>query len=161
MLGYKDFIKFFGHSLSDSNFQYFLHSTKLEFGEYDIFNNFMLGKNGEIDLGFKNNEAVIDEDDYVVYEHGNPIFSHFFLYPISQNNFKELPLNINFFDFRESIIQHNEPTKTYRSYDEILKCDYLIDHYNMENNIVVSIDYDSNTNKIKFISIRDNSLSNI
>ena len=74
MLGYKDFTKFFGYSLSDSNFQYFLYSTKLEFGEYDIFNNFMLGKNGEIDLGFKNNEAVIDEDDNVVYEHGNQIF---------------------------------------------------------------------------------------
>jgi hypothetical protein len=75
--------------------------------------------------------------------------------------FFHISFYINFFDFRDSIIQHNEPTKTYRSHDEILKCDYLIDHYNMENNIVVSIDYDSNTNKIKFISIRDNSLSNI
>jgi len=114
MLSYKDITKYFGSSLLDKAFQSFLINTFSDLTEYNILeSNHIISEDKGIELGFTNNEAVYDDDDRVVFESGNPIFSHFIVYPKSMNLIDSFPFDIDFMDTRTEITRKaGSPTQT-------------------------------------------------
>jgi hypothetical protein len=116
----------------------------------------MISDNSGIELGFTNEDSVIDDDDQIIFEEGNPIFSHFIIYPKSGILVNELPFKVTFNDKRDSILQKaGQPTQTREG--DFLGSPFLIDHYKVDDT-VISIDYNLNDMSVKFVQIRDNNL---
>lgn len=159
MQSYKDFTKHFGISLFDKTFQDFLTNIFSDLTEYNILeNDYITSAKGGMELGFTNNEAVYDDEESVVFEKGNPIFSHFILYPKSLTVIDYLPFDVDFDDNRVEIIRkEGNPSQTKVGYADFLKKDFLVDNYK-EGNIVVTFDYDAKRQTVNFIQIRDNNL---
>ncbi|WP_276500350.1 hypothetical protein [Terrimonas pollutisoli] len=109
-----------------------------------------------LELGFVNNEEVFDEDDNVVIEKGNPIFSTVNIFP--KSTLTELPFNITFGDYRAQVFEKaGKPTQTRQGEASFLGSAYLVDNYKV-GDTVVSIDYEPKRESINFILIRDNNL---
>jgi hypothetical protein len=107
-------------------------------------------------LGFQNRETVVDEDDEVTFEEGNPLFSTINIFPNS--SITELPFDVIFADNRNQVhVKAGEPTQSHKGELSFLGAAYLVDNYKL-GNIVVSIDYKPESETINFIQIKDNNL---
>jgi hypothetical protein len=159
MLSYRDFTKYFGTSLSDEGFQNFLHNTFSDMTEYDILeSDYITSENNGIELGFINNQAVYDDDDNVVFEKGNPIFSHFILYTKSLTLIDNFPFDTNFHDNRTEVIKKaGNPSQTKEGYADFLNKNFLVDNYKVDDT-VITFDYEAEKQTINFIQVRDNNL---
>lgn len=152
-------IKYFGSSLVDKDFQSFLAKTFDDLSDYNILDsNYITSELSGVELGFTNNNAVYDDDDQIVFEKGNPIFSHFNLYPKSGILINDFPFDISFKDPRKIIFaKAGLPTKTNQDDALFLNKDFLIDNYKV-NDIIISFDYESEYDVINSIQVRDNNL---
>ena len=159
MLSYRDFIKHFGTSLSDEGFQYFLQGTFSDLTEYDILkSDYIMSEKNGIELGFTNNAAIYDDDDNVVFEKGNPVFSHFILYPKSLTLIDRLPFDSSFEDKRPEIISNaGNPNQTKEGYADFLNKHFIVDNYKV-NDIIITFDYDPEKQTLNLIQVRDNNL---
>jgi hypothetical protein len=157
MLSYKELVKRFGSYLSNPDFESFLLSTFTDLSIYNILeSDYMISDNSGIELGFTNKDSVIDDDDQIIFEKGNPIFSHFNLYSKSNILVYEFPFGLTFNDNRNNILQKaGQPNQTKKG--DFLGTPFLIDHYKVDNT-VISIDYNMNDMSIKSLHIRDNDL---
>jgi hypothetical protein len=157
MLSYTDFTKRFGAQLSDVEFRSFLENTFTDLTTYNVSQSeYMVSDITGIELGYRNDDAVFDDDEEIVFEEGNPIFSHFNIYPKSVNILKGLPFGLKFTDKRKDILEQiGQPTKTNEG--DFLDTPFLIDHYKIDRT-VVSIDYNPDSLSIKHFQIRDNDL---
>src|SRR5688572_263382 len=100
MLSYTTLSNYFGTPLADASFQAFLRANFDDLSEYNVTeSDYIISEKAGIDLGFTNQEAVFDEDDNIVFEQGNPVFSHFNINPGSK--IKELPFAVSFTDIRD------------------------------------------------------------
>ncbi|WP_091163681.1 hypothetical protein [Mucilaginibacter gossypii] len=71
MFTYLHFTNQFGSYLYDDNFQAFLADTFTDLSSYNILkSDYMRSEILGIDLGFTNEDAVIDEDELIVLEPG-------------------------------------------------------------------------------------------
>jgi hypothetical protein len=158
MFSHLHFTDQFGSYLYDDKFQFFLADTFTDLSQYNILkSDYMRSQMLDIDLGFTNEDAVIDEDELIVLEPGQPIFSHMNIYPI-QDMLYALPFEILFTDTRTEVFKKaGEPTQTKHGDSPILDMPFLIDHYKIDN-LVLSIDYDPVDKHINFIQIRDNNI---
>lgn len=158
MLTYENIAAHFGSSLYDQTFQQFLHNQFYAIGEYDIFNGYIIVEGLGIELGFTNNDAVFDDDEEIIFEKGNPIFSHFNLYPASVVLISGLPFDIMFNFTRKDILEKvGNPTKTKSGYAALLNTHFLNDLYKI-GDIIVSINYNAENETLKLIQVRDNDL---
>lgn len=159
MLSYKDLTKYFGINLFDKDLQTFLSSTFSDLTEYDILeSDYITSAKHGVELGFTNKESVHDDDDNVIFEKGNPVFSHFILYPKSLTLIGNLPFDTGFDDDRTEIINKaGNPTQTKEGYTEFLNKDFLVDNYKV-GHLVITFDYDVEKRTINFIQVRDNNL---
>jgi len=159
MLSYKDFTKHFGTSLFDTGFQTFLADTFSDLTEYDILeSDYITSTKNGVELGFTNTEAVYDDDENDVFEKGNPIFSHFILYPKALTVIGNLPFDTDFDNKRNDIINKaGNPTQTKEGYADFLNKSFLVDNYKVED-LIITFDYDPEKQTINFIQIRDNNL---
>lgn len=158
MFTYLHFTNQFGSYLYDDNFQAFLADTFTDLSSYNILkSDYMRSEILGIDLGFTNEDAVIDEDELIILEPGRPIFSHLNIYPNPDMQYI-LPFEISFDDTREEVFKKaGEPTQTKHGDSLILDKPFLVDHYRI-GNLVLSIDYDPADEHINFIQIRDNNI---
>ena len=159
MLSYKEFTKYFGTSLFDKGFQTFLSEIFSDLTEYDILESDYItsDKNG-IELGFTNKDAIYDDDENVVFEKGNPIFSHFNIYPNSLTVLDNLPFDTYFDDNRNEIkSKTGNPTQTQKGSADFLNKRFLVDNYKVDN-IIITFDYDAEKEIINFIQVCDNNL---
>jgi hypothetical protein len=159
MLSYRDITKHFGSSLFDKDFQSFLTKTFSDLTEYNILeSDYIISADTAIELGFTNNDAVYDDDDNIVFEQGNPIFSHFIIYPKSMNLIDDLPFDTTFTDSRFEIIKKaGSPIQTKEGYADFLSKNFLVDNYKLRD-IVVAFDYDAEKQTLNHIQFRDNTL---
>lgn len=160
MLTYKDFTQHFGLSLFDKGFQSFLANTFSDLTAYDILeSDYIISADKGIELGFTNNDAVYDDDDdNFIFESGNPIFSHFIIYPKSMNLINDLPFDITFTDSRFEIINKaGKPIQTREGYEDFLNMNFLVDNYKLHD-IVVTFDYNAEKQTLNHIQFRDNNL---
>ena len=159
MISYKDFTNCFGARLFDEDFQAFLNTTFSDLTEYNILDHgYITSQSSGIELGFTNNDTVYDEDEEVVFEYGNPIFSHFNLYPKSITIVKDLPFGVSFDDERQVIIgKVGNPTETKSGNIDLLDKDFLIDLYKIED-LVVTFDYNVETQLPILVQLRSNAL---
>ena len=157
MLSYQDLSKYFGLKLFDKDFQFFLKNTFSDLTEYNVIeSNYITSINTGIELGFKNKDAVYDDDDNILFEKGNPIFSHFNLFPKSVSLMNGLPFHANFTDKRFEIINKaGSPFQTKEGYKNFLDKNFLVDNYKL-NDIAIAFDYDVEKQTINFIQVRDN-----
>ena len=159
MLSYKDFTEYFGFSLFDKSFQDFLTKNFSDLTRYDILgSDYISSKKNEVELGFTNNDAVYDDDENVIFEKGNPLFSHFNLWPGSSKLIGYLPFDIRFEQNRTEIIRiAGNPVQTKEGYANFLDKNFLVDNYKRDD-IVITFDYDPEKQSLNFIQIRDNNL---
>lgn len=159
MLSYKEFTKYFGTSLFDKGFQTFLSEIFSDLTEYDILESDYItsDKNG-IELGFTNKDAIYDDDENVVFEKGNPIFSHFNIYLNALTVLDNLPFDTYFDDNRNEIkSKTGNPTQTKKGSADFLNKRFLVDNYKVDN-IIITFDYDAEKEIINFIQVCDNNL---
>ena len=158
MVTYTDVIKYFGVHLFDEGFQSFLTITFSDLSDYDIFNGYMISGETCVELGFTNNDAIYDDDENIVFDKGNPFFSHFNIFPKSKIIITDLPFAVEFADTREIVLMKaGSPTQTKKGHLDFLNKSFLVDNYKV-NGIVVSFDYNPNDETINHIEIRDNNL---
>ncbi len=157
MHSYKDLTRYFGVPLSDTNFQSLIKSTFDDLTDYNVIEgNYMISKSNGIELGFTNNDATFDEDEDVVFDQGNPVFSHINIYPKSP--LRELPFQVSFTDSRIQVINKaGQPSQTKQGKSSFLGSAFLIDNYKVEN-LVITFDYQPEVGSINFVQIRDNNL---
>ncbi|WPV02332.1 hypothetical protein SNE26_11145 [Mucilaginibacter sp. cycad4] len=158
MFNYLHFTNQFGSYLYDDNFQAFLADTFTDLSSYNILkSDYMRSELLHIDLGFTNEDAVIDEDELIVLEPGRPIFSHLNIYPDPDMQYL-LPFEISFSNARAVVFKKaGAPTQTKQGNSLILDKPFLVDHYRI-GNLVLSIDYDPQDEHINFIQFRDNNI---
>jgi hypothetical protein len=154
---YKDLIKLFGVELSATQFQSFIMKNFKDLTSYNpVEGDYMLSKEAGIELGFTNNEALFDEDETVMINKGRPVFSHVNIYPNSC--LTELPFNTTFLDDRKQILRKaGEPTETKKGEWSAFGRSYLVDNYKVTD-IVVTFDYDPESENLNFVQIRHNNL---
>jgi len=157
MLSCKELIKYLGTYLSNTDFNSFLSNTFTDLSAYDVLkHDYMISDSSGVELGFVNEDSVVDDDDQIVFEDGNPIFSHFNLYLRSHILVYELPFGLTFDDKRGDVFQKaGNPIHTKEG--DFLGSPFLIDHHKIDNTII-SIDYNIDDMTIKSIQIRDNNL---
>ena len=157
MNSYRDLTSYFGLPLADTTFQSYIKSTFIDLADYNIANgDYIISEKSGIELGFINNEAVVDEDDCLIFEKGNPIFSHVNIYP--KSSIKELPLEVNFADSRTQVINKaGQPTQTSRGDTSFFGRAFLVDNYKV-GELIITFDYEPEKENINFIQIRDNNL---
>lgn len=155
MLSYSTLIKYFGTELSNESFQSFLNSNFTDLTEYNILESEYINSTQKgLELGFKNDTAVFDDDSLEIFEKGNPVFSHFNLFPICAKYLNDLPFDTSFENSRDQIQQKaGVPTKIREGYLEILNKHFRIDNYQM-GDIIISFDYIPETDKLDSIQIR-------
>ena len=125
---------------------------------YNIFDGYMSSDLTGIELGFVNDDAVYDDDDEIIFNEGNPIFTHINFYPKSDSIISDFPFDITFEDTRTIVsTKAGKPTKTNQGRVDIFEKDFLIDHYKI-GDLVISFDYNTELEIINFIQIRDNNL---
>jgi hypothetical protein len=158
MFTYLHFTKQFGSYLYDDNFQIFLAGTFTDLSKYNIMeSDYMHSESLYVDLGFTNEDAVIDEDELIVFEPGRPVFSHLNIFPKPGAAYG-LPYEISFADNRNEVFKKaGEPTQTKKGSPLLLDKPFLIDHYKI-GNLVFSIDYDPLDETINFVQLRDNNI---
>jgi hypothetical protein len=154
MISYKAFTKYFGCNLNDENFQFFLSGIFTDLTAYNVSkSNYIISPQAGIELGFINDSAVYDEDEETVFEKGNPVFSHFNLFPKSKSVINEFPFHISFENNRSEILNKiGEPLETKRGFLNLLNKNFLVDKYETENLIVV-FDYETLHEKINFMQV--------
>jgi len=159
MLSYTDFTNHFGRSLFEKEFQSFLIGTFSDLSEYDITeSDYIISDEKGLELGFTNAEAVYDEDDKIIFQKGNPIFSHFNIYPKASKLISDFPFGVQFTDKRFEVINKaGKPTETKEGFSDLLDKAFLVDNYKQGEN-VITFDYDVLLLAINFIQIRDNNL---
>jgi len=162
MLTWKTLIKYFGEGLFTKPFQDFLAENFNDLSEYNILDSdYICSDQKGLELGFTNPTAVFDDDSEIIFEKGNPIFSHFNMYPTSANFITEFPFNLDFGEPREMVLtKAGIPIKSREGYLEILDKNFLIDHYKIDNTII-SIDYNITSQKIISLQLRDANISNV
>jgi hypothetical protein len=153
MDSYRELSKFINTDLNDSEFKSFLIEKFDDLTEYNIAESaYIKSKKNGVELGFKNKDAVYDEDDKVIFQKGTPKFSHFNLLPESSRLFERLPFGINFNDKRPSVIlKAGQPNQTNKGEVPILG-KYLVDFYFIDD-LIISFDYGDDGETIKFIQI--------
>ena len=78
MIIFKDLIEMFGERLFSERFQTFLKANFEDLTVYNILDSdYIVSKQKGFELGFTNSTAVFDDDDQILFEPGDPIFSHF------------------------------------------------------------------------------------
>ena len=156
MLTYKDFTNFFGSYLTDPIFQKFLTANFSDLSEYDIFDGYISSELTAIELGFRNDDAIYDDDTEQIFENGNPFFSHFNLYPKSEYLINQFPFNSSFDDLRNEILKKaGTPIQTKKGFNDLLDKNYINDSYRV-GAIAVTFEYEPHTEKLSLIQVRDN-----
>ncbi|HTJ50362.1 MAG TPA: hypothetical protein VL443_12970 [Cyclobacteriaceae bacterium] len=154
---YLDITKYFGTKLSDSNFQAFLRSISCDPTVYNVAEGqYISSQTTGLEIGFRNDDAIYDEDEQKVFKKGTPIFSLFNLYPTSENLIKSIPFDIKFTDTKSTVREKaGQPVKITDFEDEFFKKHFMIDHFKIHN-LAISVDYNSKDETIEFIQVRDN-----
>ncbi|UAY50900.1 hypothetical protein [Ferruginibacter albus] len=160
MISYQDLVKHFGSSLSDKDLQSFLANLCSDLTDYNILeHDYIISQQIGIEFGFTNNSAVYEVDEGVVFENGNPVFTHFVLHPKSSTLIIDLPFDVNFTDNRIAIIKKaGNPSLTKEGYIKFLEKDFLVDNYKV-GDIIITFDYDTEKKTINHIQVRDNNLA--
>lgn len=154
MDSYKELSIFFNIDLMDKDFRSFLKEKFDDLTDYNISeSDYITSKKNGIELGFENKDAIYDEDDKVIFQKGNPVFSHFNLFSESKRLIDRLPFEVNFNDKRTSVIlKAGQPHETNKGEIPILG-KYLIDFY-FNDDLIISFDYKDDEESIKFIQIK-------
>jgi hypothetical protein len=157
MNSYKDLTIFFNTDLLDIEFQSFLKELFDDLSDYNILeSDYITSKKNGIELGFKNDRAVYDEDDGVLFEKGRPVFSHFNLFPNSARLIDRLPFDIKFNENRTNVISKaGQPNQTNQGEIVILNKKYLVDNY-FAGDLTITFDYEPANETINFIQIKNN-----
>lgn len=160
MINCNSLIEYFGTELSNILFQGFLKSNFSDLTQYDILKSEYICSNKKgIELGFINNTAVFDDDAQKIFEKGIPVFSHFNLKSQSSKYVTNLPLNANITDTRDQILQKaGAPTKSREGYLDLINKNFRIDNYQVSD-IVISFDYNHETDQLNNIQIRSYKLT--
>lgn len=159
MISHNDLIRYFGHDLNDDVFCSFLSETFTDLvdraaGE-DIF---MISDQHGIEIGFTNCGSLFIDYSGELFEKSYPVFSYITLYPPSLNILSKLPFDTSFGDKREEVISRaGNPTRTDSGFSALLNKKYLVDNYKVAD-IVVTYDYNADSEIINFIQIRHNEL---
>jgi hypothetical protein len=70
---YSDITKYFGTKLSDQDFQTFLKRMDCDLTKYNVAESeYISSKDGGLEIGFKNEDAIYDEDEQKVFVKGTP-----------------------------------------------------------------------------------------
>jgi hypothetical protein len=156
-MNYIDITKYFGTKLSDLNFQAFLKSISCDPTKYNVAKDQYISSQATgIEIGFRNGDAIYDEDEQKVFKKGTPIFSLFNIHPNSEKFIKSMPFDLKFSDTRNSVREKaGQPLKIVDFEDKLFKKRFMIDHFKLDN-LAISIDYNSKDETIEFIQIRDN-----
>lgn len=158
MLCYKDLVAYFGTPLGNGEFFIFLKNNFEDLGEYDVFSRYITCQQTGVDIGFTDNEGIVDDDGEIVIKEGNPVFSHFNIYPKAEAIFNGLPFTIAFDDNRKDVlVKAGNPSVTKAGELKMLRKSFLIDHYKVDD-IVISFDYDPVNNSLNLIQVRHNNL---
>jgi len=159
MISHTDFIKYFGLSLQDEPFISFLQEMVPGLVDYAAGDDlYMISRENGVEIGFTNCCALFIDSNGAILENLKPVFSHLTLYPPSLNILDKLPFNTNFSDRREAVISRaGTPTVTNAGFSALLNKKYLVDNYKIAD-IVVTYDYNADSEAINFIQIRDNEL---
>ena len=156
MINYKDFTIFLGSYLTDINFQKFLNDNFNDLSEYNIFDGYISSELTAIELGFKNEDAIYDDDTEQIFEKGNPFFSHFNLYAKSGYLINQFPFGITFNDGRNEVLKKaGIPVQTRKGYNDLLGKNFINDTYKIDY-IAITFEYEPNTEKLILIQVRDN-----
>ncbi|WP_113653195.1 hypothetical protein [Pedobacter namyangjuensis] len=103
-MNYSDVTKYFGTNLSDLDFQAFLKNISCDPTKYNVSKSqYILSEENGLGVGFKDEEAVYDEDDQTVFEKGNPVFSVINLSIATCKLLKLMPFDIKFSDTRTMV----------------------------------------------------------
>jgi hypothetical protein len=153
---YTDITKYFGFELSDLLFHEFLKSISCDPLTYNVSKSpYISSQIAGLEIGFRNDNAVFDEDKEVVFEKGNPIFSLFNIYPSASRFVQTLPFDINFLDTRNKVREKaGPPIKIVDFDDRFLKKRFLIDHFKLDG-LAISVDYNLQGETIEVVQIRD------
>lgn len=158
MLSYQRLVEYFGTPLTDDEFLEFLKSNFKDLGDYDVFSRYMTCQQTGVDIGFTDNEGIVDDDEEIIIKDGNPLFSHFIIHPQSAFFFSQLPWDVAFNDSRDIVlVKAGKPFNTKQGILKILNKNFLIDHYKV-NNTVISFDYNPVNSSLISIQVRDNNL---
>ncbi|MBS1600890.1 MAG: hypothetical protein JST75_21900 [Bacteroidetes bacterium] len=143
----------------DKEFQLFLTNNFSDLSGYNILeSNYITSDKTGVELGFTNSEVVYDDDDNVLFKKGNPIFSHFAIYPESLTIINDLPFDASFSDKRLEIKNKaGKPTQMKEGYADFLNKSFLVDNYKLDD-AVITFDYDVEKQTINFIQVRANKL---
>lgn len=148
MQSYLDLAKFLGSSLSDEKFISFIKS---ELGYLPICEDeskSMIDTKSKLEMGFSSihkKKRALDD--------GSLIFTHFFIYPETKDLIKSLPLGLSFEDKKGEVLKKAGPPHESRStYIEVLKKDYLIDHYFLDE-LKISINYEPEKRNILHLAV--------
>jgi hypothetical protein len=154
---YLDITKYFGTKLSDPDFQSFLKSISCDPTKYNVAKSeYVSSKTTGLEFGFRNDDAIYDEDDQKVFKKGTPIFSLFNIHPSSEKFIESIPFDIKFSDTKNIVREKaGQPIKIVDAESNFFKKRYMIDHFTIEH-LAISVDYNSEKETIEFIQIRDN-----
>lgn len=159
-MNYLDIAAYFGTKLSDPDFQVFLKEISCDAKKYNVAKSeYISSKKMGLDIGFKNDDAVYDDDEEKVFKKGTPVFALFNLHPSSEKIIESMPFGITFSDTK-SIVRKKagNPIKVVDFEDDLLEKHFMIDHFK-SGNLAISVDYDSKDETVECIQIRDNEQS--
>lgn len=147
--------------MSNDSFRSFLKSNFSDLTEYNILESeYVFSAQKGLELGFINDTAVFDDDTLVIFEKGNPVFSHFNLFPLCEKYINDLPFDSSFENSRDQIQQKaGVPTKINEGYLELLDKHFRIDNYQMSD-IIISFSYVPTSNMLDLIQVRSLKLTN-
>lgn len=156
-MNYLDITKYFGAKLSDPDFQTFLKSISCDPTKYNVAKGeYISSETNGLEIGFRNDDAIYDDDEQKVFKKGTPIFSLFNIHPTSEKFIESTPFNIKFSDTKNIVREKaGQPIKIVDFEDKFFNKRFMIDHFKIDN-YAISIDYDSEDEKVELIQIRDN-----
>jgi|GEM_PF-1444295 hypothetical protein len=156
---YTEITKHFGTKLSDPEFQTFLKNISCDQTEYNVARGeYISSKITGLEIGFRNDDTIYDDNEQQVYEKGTPTFSLFNLHQTSEKFIKSIPFDIKFSDNKHIMrAKAGQPIKVTDFENKLFKKHFMINHFRL-GDLAISIDYNSDET-IEFIQIRDNDQS--
>ena len=154
---YLEITKYFGTKLSDPEFQIFLKSISCDPTKYNVAKGeYVSSKTTGLEIGFRNDDAIFDDDEQNVFKKGTPIFSLVNIHPSSEKFIDSMPFDIKFSDTKNIVREKaGQPIKIIDFEDKFFKKRFMIDHFTVDNFAII-VDYNSKDETVELIQIREN-----